>query len=231
MVCVNEVDPVTWAKEKGFMIACEGPDGAGKSTGVEIIHDLLINKYGRSTTRTREPGGTEIAEKIRSIILAPTQEKFTAEAEILMFYAARHLHIENKIKPAIEDGEIVVSDRFADSTFAYQCAHGADYDRVKEIHKWTLQGFHPEYVFYFMVTPEIAKQRINKRNIGKGVDRFDDESSEDNGFIENTMKIFMRRSVESKSKFIFIDSSKDIEYTTQQIDMALQHILIGNNDE
>lgn len=214
----------TIEKRKGIMIACEGPDGAGKSTNVKYIVDAIAKRYNRDVVSTREPGGTPMAEQVRSLLLAKTNENVPVDAEILLFYGARSLHIENLIKPSINEGKVVVCDRFSDSTFAYQCAHGADYNRIKEIHKWTLKDFVPDYTFFFFVAPDVARERLGKRLDDKGkLDRFDDEASGDD-FIERTIAVFLRRINEGKSKYIIIDSSKSIENTQLQIDQILETI-------
>ena len=215
----------THVKEKGIMIAIEGIDGSGKSTHIKYIAKTIKEKYNKEVVETREPGGTPMAEKLRSLVLAKGEEHISADAEVLMFNAARCIHVENLIKPALEEGKIVVSDRFSDSTFAYQCAHGADYDRIEKLTDWTLKGFVPNYTFFFFISPADAKSRVDKR---KAKDRFDEET-DDKTFVEKTSTVFLRRMNEGKSKYIIIDSSKTIEDTQMQIDQVLENIF-NNKD-
>lgn len=207
-------------RKKSLFIAFEGVDSSGKSTNIKYTVNLIKEKYNKEVVQTREPGGTPLAEKLRGLVLSKDEEHISADAEVLLFYAARSIHVDNLIKPSLAEGKIVVTDRFSDSTFAYQCAHGADYDRIKKLNDWTLNGFVPDYTFFFFISPDIAKARLDKR---KEKDRFDDEA-EQGDFIERTSAVFMRRMNEGKSKYIMIDSSKSIENTQMQIDQALDFI-------
>lgn len=209
----------------GLFIVAEGVDGAGKSTHVKYLAKQIKEKYNREVVETREPGGTPLAEKLRSLILAKAEETISADAEVLLFNAARNIHVENLIKPSLAAGKVVISDRFSDSTFAYQCAHGSDYDRIKKLTDWTLKGFVPDYTFFFFISPDEAKKRLGTR---KQKDRFDEEAS-GGDFVERTSSIFMRRMNEGKSKYIIIDSSKSIENTQMQIDQVLENIF-NNKD-
>lgn len=203
-----------------MFIAVEGIDGAGKSTHVKYMADLIAKKFNREVVTTREPGGTKAAEVLRNFVLSKPDENFPVDAEILLFNAARIFHVENLIKPSVEQGKIVISDRFADSTFAYQCAHGADYDRVKAIHDWSMKGFKPDYTFFFFISPEVAKSRVDVR---KGKDRFDEETGIKD-ITEKKMSMFLKRMNESDSKCFFIDSSKEVENTQMQIAESLDYI-------
>lgn len=217
---IDETKVPSLEKEKGLFIAIEGIDGSGKSTHIKYIAKMIKEKYNKEVIETREPGGTPMAEKLRTLVLAKGEEHISADAEVLLFNAARCIHVENLIKPSVEAGKVVVSDRFCDSTFAYQCAHGADYDRIKKLTDWTLKGFVPDYTFFFFISPEVAKSRVDNR---KTKDRFDEET-DDKNFVEKTAAIFIRRMNEGKGKYVIIDSSKSVENTQMQIDQILEHI-------
>lgn len=208
---------------RGLIISVEGIDGSGKSTQIKYIEKRLKEKYNKDVIITREPGGTPLAEKLRNLVLSTDEENLSADAEALMFSAARKIHLDNLIIPSLNEGKIVISDRFSDSMFAYQCAHGADYDRIKKINDWTLNGFKADYTFLFFVSPEVAKERLVKRK-GNDKDRFDEEAKENNSFVEKTYSIFIRRLNEGDSKYIIIDSSKSVENTQSQIDLILDKI-------
>lgn len=198
--------------KKGLFIALAGPDGSGKTTHAKYIYEQLNKHLDGKVILTREPGGTPAAEELRSFILAPREENFPVDCEILLFYAARLFHIENKIKPVMAEGKIVISDRFNDCTFAYQCSRGVEYEKIKQIDDLVLNGFHPDITFFFFVPPEVSNERTEKRG---DKDRIS----------ESSMSIYFRRMNESQSKYLFIDSSKEIEYSHAQIDRCIESIV------
>ena len=219
----NELLQLNVKKNIGLFITIEGVDGTGKSTHSKFIAEEIKKRYDKEVVSTREPGGTKAAEKIREFILADQGENFPVEAEILLFNAARIFHVENLIKPSINEGKIVVCDRFSDSTFAYQCAHGADFDSINQIHQWALKGFHPDYTFLFFASKEEIKKRIGNRKIK---DRFDNEYDiVEINEIKNNM--FLKLMNTSKAKCFFIDSSGTQKDTEKQIIDCLNHIFLS----
>lgn len=219
----NEILQLNVKKKNGQFITVEGIDGTGKSTHTKFIVDEIKKRYDKEVISTREPGGTKAAEKIREFILADHGENFPVEAEILLFNAARIFHIENLIKPSINEGKVVVCDRFSDSTFAYQCAHGAEFDSINQIHQWTLKGFHPDYTFFFFASKEEIKKRIGERKIK---DRFDNEI-DINDINEKKNNMFLKLMNTSKAKCFFIDSSGNKTETEKQIIECLNHIFLS----
>ncbi|MCM3758932.1 dTMP kinase [Sporosarcina aquimarina] len=145
---------------KGIFITFEGPEGAGKTTVIKEIHNRL-QQQGNSSVLTREPGGIRIAEKIRTIILDNDHEEMDARTEALLYAAARRQHLTEKVIPALEEGAIVLCDRFVDSSLAYQgYARGLGIDEVFAINEFAINGLMPDHTIYFDLSPEAGLARI-----------------------------------------------------------------------
>lgn len=156
---------------KGLFITFEGPDGCGKSTQIERLKNFLCSK-GYDVVLTREPGGTAMSEKIRSLILDPENKEESGVTEALLFAASRAQHVAEKIKPAIADGKIVLCDRFMDSSIAYQAyARGLGED-VVSINLFAIQGCFPDLTIFLDLDPLIGQKRQIER--GK-LDRLEQE--------------------------------------------------------
>ena len=158
----------------GKFITFEGGEGAGKTTQAKLLAEAL-EKAGVETQLTREPGGTFGAEAIRDLVLEGTSDRWSGMTELLLMYAARLDHVEKLIKPALERGVWVISDRFADSSLAYQGhARGLGKGRVKAVHDVVMGGFEPDLTILFDMDPVIAQKRVETR--GEDLTRFDAES-------------------------------------------------------
>lgn len=159
----------------GRLVALEGPDGSGKTTAKDFIADLLKER-GYDVVLTREPGGTPIAEKIRSLLLSVEDgygERMLPGTEAALFAAARHQHIFNLIIPAMVQGKIVITDRFFFSSYAYQGFGRNQMSLVSTLHDVLNRNAMPDNVLYFDVSQEISKARLLAR--GNGLDRLDAE--------------------------------------------------------
>jgi dTMP kinase len=160
---------------KSYFFSFEGPDGAGKTTIIKLIEAFLIEQ-GFEVMSTREPGGIEIAEKIRAVILNPEHTNMDARTEALLYAAARRQHLAEKVVPALEKGKIVLCDRFIDSSLAYQgFARGLGVDEVLAINEFAINGYMPSLTLYFDLDPKIGLERINK-NKSREINRLDMES-------------------------------------------------------
>lgn len=158
--------------QRGLFVSMEGPDGCGKSTNIPVAAEAL-RSIGYDVVVTREPGGTENAERIRDLILHSNMDGVT---ELLLFLAARRDHVQTKIIPALEAGKIVLSDRFYDSTFAYQ-GHGRGL--LKELEKlgaYVNGGLEPDHTFFFNLTFEESIKRLTLRSDKQ--DRLDKEEED-----------------------------------------------------
>ncbi|MCL1809304.1 MAG: dTMP kinase [Clostridiales bacterium] len=146
--------------KKGVFISLEGPDGSGKSTQLTQMK-MLLDKKGYNCVATREPGGTVISEKIRGLVLDKEYSEMDCRTEALLYAAARAQHVAEVIKPALERGDVVICDRFVDSSIVYQ-GYGRKLSREKvaAINEFAIAGCMPDMTFLFKLDPEIGKSRI-----------------------------------------------------------------------
>ncbi|MEE9347241.1 MAG: dTMP kinase [Robiginitomaculum sp.] len=159
---------------RGKFITFEGGEGAGKTTQAERLATAL-ERNGYEVLHTREPGGTFGAEAIRDLVLSGTHERWSGMTELLLMYAARIDHIEKLIEPALARGVWVISDRFYDSTMAYQgYARGVDIDRINAVHDAVMNGFAPDLTILFDIDPILSQKRVETR--GEELSRFDSET-------------------------------------------------------
>ncbi|RST71113.1 dTMP kinase [Siminovitchia acidinfaciens] len=156
----------------GLFITLEGPEGAGKTTIIEKLTEDLASD-GVEVLATREPGGIEIAEKIRTIILDKQHTMMDPRTEALLYAAARRQHLTEKILPALQKGKVVLCDRFIDSSLAYQgYARGLGMEEVFAINEFAIQGAMPDVTLYFDIEPETGLKRI-AQHAGREVNRLD----------------------------------------------------------
>lgn len=159
--------------KKGYFITFEGPDGSGKTTVCNAVYQRLKD-MGYDVVHTREPGGIEIAEKIRDIILDPLNVMMDAKTEALLYAASRRQHLVEKVIPSIEAGKIVICERFVDSSLAYQ-GYGRElgFDEVLSINKFAIGDYFPDMTVYLDVDEKTGLERIKDRAFK---DRLDQES-------------------------------------------------------
>ena len=195
-------------KKKGLFISFEGPEASGKSSQILLLQKYL-KKNNVSFITTREPGGTKLAESLRTLILK-IKSDINIEEEILMLMAARSHHINNVIKPAIEKGFLVISDRFADSTFVYQgYVNNFGIQKAKNLHKNILHNFLPHKTFLFNLSTSKIIARLKNR---KSKNKYDKLEKNFHDQVNKGYKLI------SKSKrFIKIDASKSIPSINKKI--------------
>ena len=162
-------------KQNGLFITFEGPEGAGKTTVITKIYDRL-KAEGRQVVLTREPGGIRIAEKIRTVILDTDNIEMDAKTEALLYAAARRQHLVEKVIPALDEGVIVLCDRFIDSSLAYQgYARGLGIDEVLQINQFAIGNTMPDLTVFFDINPEEGLSRIAQNN-EREMNRLDKEN-------------------------------------------------------
>ena len=186
---------------RGKFITFEGGEGAGKSTQASLLAEAL-EKAEVETLQTREPGGTFGAEAIRGLVLEGTSDRWSGMTELLLMYAARLDHVEKLIKPALERGVWVISDRFADSSLAYQGhARGLGAEQVKSLHTVVMDGFEPDLTILFDMDPVLAQKRVETR--GEELTRFDTESLD---FHKTLRKAFLKIAEENPDRVKTVDA-------------------------
>ena len=201
-------------KHRGMLISIEGGEGAGKSTVLHAVRDLLVDR-GLDVVLTREPGGTECGEAIRHILLDP-EGKPCAETELLLMFASRAQLVDEVIRPAIERGEAVLTDRFTDASFAYQGGgRGIDMGLIAELERWAA-GMRPDLTFLLDVGVSVGLARARSR--GAAPDRIENEEVE---FFERVRAVYLARAAAEPGRFRIIDASKSAEAVLNSVTSAL----------
>ncbi|REG85742.1 dTMP kinase [Marinomonas pollencensis] len=195
----------------GKFISLEGGEGSGKSTAIATIKAWLESQK-IDYIMTREPGGTELAEQIRQLILAARDEPVDDMTELLLMFAARAQHMTQTIRPALAQGIWVISDRFIDSSFVYQGkARGGDTEKLKVLTEWVVGNDKPDATLLLDVPVEIGLQRVAQR---KDADRLDQESS---CFHEKVRQGFLAQAALEPDRIKVIDASQSLDQVNEQI--------------
>lgn len=204
----------------GLFITFEGGEGGGKTTQINRLAQSL-SAQGYKIVTTREPGGTPEAEKIRDLLVQREGGNWSPIAEVLLLFAARQLHVQNVIQPALEEGRIVICDRFTDSTRAYQgYGHGLAHDAIESINKTVLNGFGPDLTFILDVPPQIGLTRSRRRLAGehfmgdKTEDRFEQM---DVSFHERLRDGFLDIAKKNADRCVVLDATQDLESIAAKI--------------
>jgi dTMP kinase len=196
-------------------ITLEGVDGAGKSTHIPTIANLLRTR-GKEVLLTREPGGTPLGEKLRALLL---HEPMHPETETLLMFAARKEHMEQVILPALAKGIYVLSDRFTDATFAYQHGgRGVAADKIQALEAWVQGAFQPDLTLLFDVPVEISAQRLAG---ARDPDRFERESTD---FFQRIRQGYLQRASEFPQRFRVIDSSQSLDIISKELEIIISTI-------
>ena len=190
-----------------MFITLEGPEGSGKTTAVEAAVKELESK-GYQIVRTREPGGTPIAEQIRNVILDKENTKMDPRTEALLYAASRRQHLVEKVWPALKEGKIVICDRYLDSSLAYQGgARGLGIDNILNVNMFATENTFPDLTLLFDITPEEGLKRI-AANASREVNRLDLEKLEFHHKVRNT---FLELAKKYPERYVIIDASKSRE--------------------
>lgn len=205
--------------DRGKFITVEGIEGVGKSTNIEFLSSLIEAK-GLSVVRTREPGGTPIAERIRALLLEHGEETMTDIAELLLFFAARSLHIHNAIKPALQTGQWVVCDRFTDASRAYQgSGRGFNQDTINTLADWVQEGLQPDLTILLDAPAEIGMDRAGRRG---AADRLEIEKTE---FYARVREGYLALAESEPERFAIIDASQTLDDVQAAIGEKLVELL------
>lgn len=200
---------------RGKFITLEGMDGAGKSTHIPTIIQALKAR-GIEVVSTREPGGTALGERLREMVL---HEAMTRETETLLMFAARNEHIAQVIEPALARGAYVLSDRFTDATFAYQCGgRGVLSEKIVALEHWVQGELQPDVTLLFDVSVEVSVQRLAN---AREPDKFEAESVE---FFTRIRNAYLERARQFPQRFRIIDANRPLDAVKQTIEELLQSI-------
>ncbi len=206
-----------------MFITFEGPDGAGKSTIIKLVHEKLVQD-GFNIVLTREPGGTPIAEKIRDIILDNSNQALDARTEALLYAASRRQHLVEKIWPALKEGKIVLCDRFLDSSLAYQGGgRNLGVENVLNINLFATENTYPDLTLFFDVSPEVGLARVSKDK-KRVADRLDNENE---NFHDKVYKTFKEIIEQNKNRIVVIDASKSIDEVVETTYKIIKERLNG----
>lgn len=208
---------------KGKFITFEGGEGTGKSTQVAKLADALRAK-GYDVVTTKEPGGTEIGAEIRRLLVCGDKDKMDTTAEVLLYYADRHINLQQKIWPAMEEGKIVISDRFADSTLAYQCyGYGQRVKRevLDELYKIAVGDFKPDLTLILDIEPQkgLARSYAKADTMSEKELRFESRELQ---FHQNLRQGFKEIARENQSRCVMLDADKTIEALHHDIMQAIE---------
>lgn len=206
---------------RGLFITLEGGEGAGKSTNLAFTREWL-QRAGREVIITREPGGTELGERIRDILLHRHELHMSPESEILLMFAARAEHITKVIRPALAVGKIVLCDRFTDATYAYQGGgRGIPAERIAVIEGWVQGDLQPDLTLLFDVSVEAGRQRAGQRS---EPDRFERENNE---FFTRVRMAYLARAASDPRRVHVIDASQSLPRVEHQIAAVLGEVVRG----
>lgn len=199
----------------GLFITLEGMDGAGKSTHIPTILQLLASG-GREVVSTREPGGTPLGEELRELLL---HREMHVETESLLMFAARAEHLKQVILPALQRDAIVVSDRFTDASYAYQCgARGLPMLKMQQLEQWVQGELQPDVTLLFDVPVEVSLQRLAS---ARAPDKFEAQGAE---FFARLRSQYLKRAAEYPQRFRVIDAHRPLEEVKKTVEEVILSI-------
>ena len=206
---------------RGLFITLEGGEGAGKSTNLAYARQCL-ERAGKTVVVTREPGGTELGERVRDILLHRRDLDISTESELLLMFAARAEHLAKVIHPALAAGKTVLCDRFTDATYAYQGGgRGIPAERIAAIEDWVQGSLRPDLTLVFDLPVEAGRARAGQRS---EPDRFELESNE---FFTRVRATYLARAAREPGRVRVIDASQNLEQVQQQIAAILGEVVGG----
>jgi dTMP kinase len=200
---------------QGVFITLEGGEGVGKSTNLTLVAELL-REAGNSLVITREPGGTELAERIRQLLLEPAAESMSEMTELLLVFAARAQHLERVIRPALEAGQWVLCDRFTDATYAYQGGgRGLNTAHIERLERLVQGNLRPDLTLLLDAPSDIGRTRAHNRGLP---DRFETEQL---AFFERVRNTYLERARLEPSRFRLIDAARPLAEVQAQLRASL----------
>ncbi|MEW6331148.1 MAG: dTMP kinase [Pseudomonadota bacterium] len=206
---------------RGMFITLEGGEGAGKSTNLDFIRQWL-QRAGHEVVVTREPGGTELGERVREILLHSKELQIAPETEMLLMFAARAEHLARVIRPALDAGKTVLCDRFTDATYAYQGGgRGLAPARIASIESWVQGDLRPDLTLLLDVPVEAGRVRAGQRG---APDRFERENNE---FFARVRETYLARARAEPARMRVIDAGRPLDQVERQITAVLEEVVRG----
>ncbi len=206
--------------QRGLFITMEGIEGVGKSTNLEFVRQYLC-EHGEQVVITREPGGTEMGEKIRGLLLDHRNQKMADDTELLLMFAARAQHIAEVIEPALAAGKWVLCDRFTDATYAYQGGgRGIDIERIAQLEQWVQGALRPNITLLLDAPVAVGLARAAKRK--QEPDRFEREKQD---FFERIRAAYLALAAQHPNRYRVIDAGQTLDRVTMQLETLLAAVI------
>jgi len=203
----------------GKFITIEGGEGGGKSTNMAFVEAYLVARNIELVV-SREPGGTDLSEKIRSLLLDPENKGMASDTELLLMFAARAQHLNELIQPALSNGKWVLCDRFTDATYAYQGGgRGLSVQRIAQLETWVQGELRPDLTLLLDLPVSLGMERAGKRG---NLDRFEQEEM---AFFERVRACYLERARQKPGQYRIIDASKPLDEVQRQISLVLDQAL------
>ena len=214
---------------RGFFLSLEGIEGSGKTTHARFLEQTLRER-GYRVAFTREPGGTPLGEALRDLLLGTEGDSPVPEAELFLLLAARAQHVQRFILPRLDRGEVVLCDRFADASVAYQGGgRGLGVERVEELNRFATAGIRPDFTLLFDVAVDESLHRVDRRGRrGGDYNRFDREIRE---FHERVREAYLRLAEREKDRFLVVDATAQKKVVAQRVLEAVEPLLVRRKEE
>ncbi|MFO1428840.1 MAG: dTMP kinase [Candidatus Competibacteraceae bacterium] len=204
----------------GKFITVEGIEGAGKTTQLAFIRDCL-ETAGKPVLSTREPGGTALSEEIRALLLRQRQEGMSADAELLLLFAARAEHLHRVIRPALESGVWILCDRFTEASYAYQGGgRGVAWERITLLENWVQGDLRPDLTLLFDLPAEQGLARAGRRGL---LDRFEREELE---FFQRVRKAYLEQAACHPGRYRIVDAGRSVAAVWAEVEAIVQALLL-----
>ena len=203
---------------KGLFVTLEGPEGAGKTTNRSFLAEHL-QALGCEVVLTREPGGCSLSERIRELLLAPSEHPMAVDAELLLMFAARAQHLAQVIEPALTRGAVVLCDRFTDATYAYQGGgRGVPFERIAQLESFVQGSLRPDLTLLFDLPVEVGLSRAKARG---RLDRFEQEGR---AFFEAVRSAYLARAAAEPTRYRVLDAGVSLAQVQAQLQPCLMQI-------